>query len=88
MRKAALARWEMPRAPPPPKTTPIDLPQIRLAKREKSFVWGWRCGRGSLGPPRYFCIPLCTLSLKFFSALTAPGSSGEGKGLGTGETRP
>ena len=44
----------IPLAPPPPKTRPIDLPHILLAKREKSFVCGRRGGRRSVVPPRYF----------------------------------
>lgn len=69
-------RWAIPRAPPPPRTRPMDLPHIRLANREKSLIWGNRCGRMSAGPRRYFWISICTFSFKFFSAITASGSLG------------
>jgi hypothetical protein len=78
----------MPRAPPPPSTSPTDLPHILLARREKSFIWGNRCDRTSVLLPRYFWIPLWTLSLRFFSAATASGSLWTGAGFGRGTTKP
>jgi len=49
-----LTRWAIPRAPPPPRTRPIDRPQIRLASLKKSLACGWRRGRISAAPRRYF----------------------------------
>lgn len=34
----ALTRCAIPLAPPPPRTSPIDLPQILRASRAKSFA--------------------------------------------------
>lgn len=78
----------MPRAPPPPRTSPIDFPHILLASREKSLACGSRCGRGSEAPPRYFWISLCTLSLRFLMAVTASGPLETAGDFGMGTMRP
>ena len=73
-RACMLTKCEIPRAPPPPRTTPIDMPHIRLANRAKSLECAGRCGRGSPDPPRYFLSSLCTRSFKFLNAAIAAGS--------------
>ena len=76
-------RCDNPLAPPPPRTNPMDLPHNLLAKREKSFVCGALCWR-AVGAPRYFLISCCTLSFRFFSAVTATGSCNDCVGRGGG----
>lgn len=46
-------KCEIPRAPPPPSTNPMDFPHIRLASRAKSFACALRVGRGLDALPRY-----------------------------------
>ena len=86
--KDSSTKCEIPLAPPPPSTTPMDFPQIRLASRAKSFVWGGRCGRAAAPTPRYFRISLSSICLKFLKAATAPGSWRSGGAFVTGRTKP
>ena len=81
-------RCEIPRAPPPPRTTPIDFPHILLARRAKSLICWGRRGRGSERSLRYLWISLWTRSFIFLRATTAAGSGGAGGARATDGLTP
>jgi hypothetical protein len=74
----------MPLAPPPPKTTPTDLPHNLRASLAKSLACSALLGRAVVLERRYFCSPLWTLDFKILSAATAAGSCGVAAGLDSG----
>lgn len=81
-------KCDIPRAPPPPNTTPIDLPQSLRASRAKSLECGGRCGAGPSIKARYLSRRVRTSLLSFLRASKAAGSGGPKAEASFGTTRP